>query len=124
MMQEYEISFAKGRKGPSVGTLSTKLPVLLIAGKMSRCRLQPAEVVELSGRADLDGPHLVKPDERKPAGPSTREWKTGDKAAWSSKGILQFKSKKIKKIEEGHAFFAGSETGVPISELGIPEGEV
>lgn len=59
-MQTYKLSFAKERKGPAVVTLSTKLPVFMITGQTSTCRLQPAEAVELSDNPDFDGPHLVK----------------------------------------------------------------
>jgi hypothetical protein len=58
------------------------------------------------------------PPEEDISGQPLKTWKVGDMANWESQGALQFpKPKKIKRIEDGHAFFAGAATGVPLGEL-------
>jgi len=49
---------------------------------------------------------------------STTEFAAGDLVQWTSAGAAQWlKRKRIERVEDGFAFFSGSETGIPFSEL-------
>ena len=93
----------------------------------TRCFRETVEFIRpaLNARSDeIDQDEGKKPREAEP--PQIPEWepKVGDFAQCEVAGQLQFaEPQRIRRIQDGHAWFEGSNTGIPISQVTAPEQE-
>lgn len=81
------------------------------------CRSPEVAIAKSIEMATAHDTTRVDPDTTESPAP-----KVGDFVQWSPGGIDQFKKpKKLTRVEEGHGFVRGSETGMPLDELTLPK---